>query len=329
MPKQSLLCSLLFASAALAAGPSDLRITGPYIHDNLSIYLLHSGTKDAGPKLLTLQEAMTQQKVAVYETGKVNELSIENKSSDDVYIQAGDIVKGGRQDRVLSTDLVLPGHSGKLPIGAFCVEHGRWTQRGAEASDRFSASNRAVAFKDIKMAVHTEDGQSRVWQEVSQAQHKLAMAGAVSAAAPSPSPTSMQLTLENRQLTESTDAYVNSLAKIVDGQPDAAGYVYAINGKIDSADLYASPNLFRRMWMKMLQASATEAVGERGKEKSAPPDIASVRAALAAGENGRATSRQTAGRTIVTQRESEKVLLFESRGQDSPDAWIHKSWVAK
>jgi hypothetical protein len=259
----------------------------------------------------------------------VNELSIENKSSGDVYIQAGDIVKGGRQDRVLSTDLVLPGHSGKLPIGAFCVEHGRWTQRGREASNQFSASNRTVAFKDIKMAVHTEDGQSKVWQEVSQAQHKLALAGAVSAAAPSPSPTSMQLTLENRQLTESTDAYVKSLAKIVEGQPDAAGFVYAINGKIDSADLYASPDLFRRMWMKMLQASAAEAVGERGKEKSAPPDIASVRAALAAGENGRATSRQTAGRTIVTRRESETVLLFESRSQDSADAWIHKSWVAK
>src|SRR5205814_5729749 len=99
-----------------------------------SVYLLHGqSAKSSAAGLLTLQEAMDQKKVVVYETGKVNELSIENTSSQDVYVQSGDIVKGGRQDRVLSTDLVLPPHSGKLSIAAFCVEHGRWTKRGNEA----------------------------------------------------------------------------------------------------------------------------------------------------------------------------------------------------
>jgi hypothetical protein len=329
MKTQSLLCTVLFASTAFAAGLSDLRITGPYTHNNLSIYLLHRSGAAPGPKLLTLQEAMTQQKVAVYETGKVNELSIENTSSEDVYIQAGDIVKGGRQDRVLSSDLILPRHSGKLPIGAFCVEHGRWTQRGKEDSARFSTSDRALAFKDIKMAVSAESDQSKVWQEVEQAQHKLMKVGAVSAAVASPSPSSMELTLENRQLAETTDAYINALSKIVDGQSDVVGFVYAINGKINSADLYASADLFRRMWMKMLQASATEAVGERGRERSAPPDIAAVRTALAEGESGRMALRQTAGKTVVVKRESEKVLLFEARSDAGENSWIHKSWVVK
>ena len=116
--------------ASVMAPAADFRISGPYTHDNLSIFLLHGKSGEAGAKLLTLQEAMDQQKVVVFETGQVNELSIENRSNQDVYIQSGDIVKGGRQDRVLVTDLVLPAHSGKLPIAAFCVEHGRWTKRG-------------------------------------------------------------------------------------------------------------------------------------------------------------------------------------------------------
>lgn len=326
MTRLSFLSTLLFTATLFGAGP---QITGPYTHDNLTIYLLHASGKTAAPNLLTLQEAMAQQKVAVYETGQVNELAIENKSAEDVYIQAGDIVKGGRQDRVLSTDLVLPPHSGRLPIGAFCVEHGRWTQRGGEASDRFSASNRAVSFKAIKLAVHNDKDQSKVWQEVAQAQQKLSMVGAVSAAAPSLSPTSMQLTLENSRLTESTTAYVDSLAKIVDGHPDVVGFVYAINGKLDSADQYASPDLFRRMWMKMLQASATEAVAARGPEKFTAPDVAAVREALAAAESAPVSSRQTAGQTVVVKRESEKALFFEARPTAAADSWIHKSWVVK
>jgi len=70
-----------------------------------------------------LQEAMERKAVIVHETSEVNELSIENVSqSEEVLVQAGDIVKGGRQDRVLAVDLIMPAGSGKMPIAAFCVE---------------------------------------------------------------------------------------------------------------------------------------------------------------------------------------------------------------
>src|SRR5438552_2906574 len=117
--------------AFMTAAGDNLQVTGPFTHENLSIYLVR-GKPGAKTKLLPLQEAMAQKKVAVYETGNVSQLSIENLSGEDVYVQSGDIVKGGRQDRVLTTDFVLPAHSGKLPISSFCVEQGRWTKRGAE-----------------------------------------------------------------------------------------------------------------------------------------------------------------------------------------------------
>ena len=53
----------------------------------------------------------------------MNELAVENNSADTVFIQVGDIVRGGNQDRMI-TNFILSPHSGKLPIDAFCVEHG-------------------------------------------------------------------------------------------------------------------------------------------------------------------------------------------------------------
>jgi hypothetical protein len=309
--------------ASILAPAADYHVTGPYTHDNLSIYLLHGQTASQPSKLLTLQEAMDQHMVVVYETGQVNELSIENRSSLDVYIQSGDIVKGGRQDRTLVTDLVLPPHSGKVPIAAFCVEHGRWTQRGSEQAGQFSTSNRALPSKSLKLAVRDEQNQSKVWAEVARAQGKLSS----DTAAATPSPTSMQLSLEDKTVVKQTNTYVDSLAKIIDGRDDVVGYAYVINGKLNSADVYASHDLFRRMWPKMLQASATEALSERtGGSFGAIPNAAAIRDALAAGDQGRQVSQDTAGRISVVKKESGSMVVFEA---DDRKAWIHKSYVTK
>jgi len=347
MLNRSLLrCSSLAGFALLAASlapADDFRVSGPYTHENLSIYLLHGAGKPVGTKLLTLQEAMDQQAVTVYETGQVNQLAIENRSSEDVFIQSGDIVKGGRQDRVLTTDVVLPAHSGKLPIGSFCVEHGRWTQRGDESPRQFSTSNAALPTKSLKLAVRDEKDQAKVWQEVAHAQTKLADASGVPAGTAggavggimggviaSPSPTSMQLALENRKVAEATDAYVRSLVKVIDGKNDVVGYAYAINGKVNSAEVYASTDLFRRMWPKMLASSAAEALAERPNAKaSAPPAVAAVQDTLTAGDRGRETSKDSTGRLSVVKKESAQVILFEASDQESGGKWIHKSYVVK
>ena len=73
------------------------------------------------------------------ETGNVNSLAIENLGDQAVFVQAGDIVKGGQQDRTLTVSLLLPPKSGRVPIASFCVEHGRWSARGGEDARSFSA----------------------------------------------------------------------------------------------------------------------------------------------------------------------------------------------
>ena len=162
------------APAGRGAGPGGAgpRISGPYVYENLDVYLVHGGDRMGGRKLVPLAQALSEGKVIVRETGNVSSLTVENLSEQEVYVQAGEIVKGGRQDRVLSSDLVLPPKSGKVEIGSFCVEHGRWTKRGAEEADRFASSEAYLAHKDLKMANNKGD-QGEVWQNVQRVQEKL------------------------------------------------------------------------------------------------------------------------------------------------------------
>jgi len=155
--------SVPFAAVlSFAATATPQQISGPYTHDNLSIFLIH-GHSQTKRQFLTLEEALEQHKIVVYETKNVNELAIENVSPDqEVYIQSGEIVKGGQQDRTITDDLIVPPRSGRLPLAAFCVEHGRWTGRGTESAARFDAAPAAVASKRLKMAIRSAS-QQEVW----------------------------------------------------------------------------------------------------------------------------------------------------------------------
>jgi ARG/rhodanese/phosphatase superfamily protein len=104
-----------------AQSPDGQRISGPFVHENLAIYFVH-GKSAPGKVPLTLEEAMAKGVVKVRETSNVNQLEIENLGADEMFVQSGDIVKGGKQDRTLMVSLVLPPKSGSVPIASFCVE---------------------------------------------------------------------------------------------------------------------------------------------------------------------------------------------------------------
>lgn len=85
-----------------------LSFTGPYTHENLSIFLLTGADALEGSRFIPLDAALKQKCVTVHETGNVGQLEVENLSEDfDLYIQTGDVVKGGRQDRTLGVDFVF------------------------------------------------------------------------------------------------------------------------------------------------------------------------------------------------------------------------------
>ena len=351
----SLLLAGAFSLAPVTAADEAYKVSGPFVHENLAIYLIHDASAE-GPVPLTLSEALDKGLVVVSETGNVNELQIENAGEEPVFVQSGDIVKGGRQDRVFTTSLLLKPHSGKMPIDAFCVEHGRWSGRANEAADHFASSNEAMPSKVAKLAMkaplesagvptesfsNREQGaspdetgvrQQAVWSEVANAQSKLS-AGVGEAVASADSETSLQLALENKKLEEAQTAYVTALEGVA-SEGDVIGYVFAINGKLNSADIYPSNGLFKKMWKKLLSASATEAIGEKGNGGGQPtPSSDEVLAFLSSAEAGKSEAKPVNDGTELETRDSDKAVYFETRaaasGDSKEDKWVHKNYLAK
>jgi hypothetical protein len=311
-------------------GKDEYKLEGPFTQGNLTVFLIHGKDRIKGQTFITLQEALVQKKVIVRETRSVNELSIENISSEEVYVQSGDIVKGGQQDRMMAVDLILPPRSGKIPISAFCVENGRWSKRGSEEVTVFNSSANVIAGRELKLAAKNAESQGEVWRQVAVAQDKLsANTGTrVNGAA---SPTSFQLALENEKVQASAESYVKALNGIVGGKPDVIGYVFAINGKINSADVYASSTLFRKLWPKLLQASAIEAVAElRRGEKFAAPAASAVQGFLDDSPKGAdEKQKDVSSRVQMVTRESKENVFFETRDRAKSDSWVHRNYIKK
>ena len=310
-------------------GQDEYRLEGPFTQDNLTVFLIHGKDKMKGATFLTLQEALVQKKVIVRETRSVNELSIENISTEEVYVQSGDIVKGGQQDRMMAVDLILPPRSGKIGISAFCVENGRWSKRGTEEVTNFGSSANVIAGRDLKLAAKSAESQGEVWRQVAVAQDKLsANTGTrVNGAA---SPTSFQLALENKEVQKTSDSYFKALAGIINGKSDVIGYVFAINGKINSADIYASNALFKKLWPKLLTSSAIEAVAElRRGEKFEAPRPAEVRGFLDDSSKGTEKQKDVSSRVQMVTRDSDGSVLFDTRDRAKSDVVVHRNVIKK
>jgi hypothetical protein len=346
----------LLSFGATGARAEDYRVSGPFTHENLSIYLIH-GKSAEGRVPLTLDEALAKRAVRVHETGDVNQLAVENLGDEDVFIQSGDIVKGGQQDRALTVSMILPPKSGRVPLAAFCVEQGRWTARGREDVKTFTTASAIVPSREAKLAMKaptagiavppaapspaprlnpglaysdtsepdTSTRQQRVWKRVQAIQERLSERVGVPVAAPT-SRTSLQLALENEKLRDLQAAYVKALEEAGTRDGDVVGYVFAINGKLNSADVYPSNGLFRKMWSKLLRASVTEAIGEKDAAVAEPtPSIDAVMAFLDAGMKGKSTEKALPADIQLETRTGDKALYFETRRNG---AWVHRNFLA-
>jgi hypothetical protein len=141
------------ARPARQPGAGEPTLSGPYNVRNLSIFLIHGQDRLKGKPVITLEQALKKGTFVVHETGEVNELAVENTSPDsEVFIQFGDVVKGGRQDRIIANDVIIPPNSGKTPVVSFCVEPGRWAQRGREEAARFNSSTALLTSQNVRFS---------------------------------------------------------------------------------------------------------------------------------------------------------------------------------
>ena len=303
-------------------------LSGPYTHGNLAIFLVHGPDQIASDReMLTLQEALEQKLVVVHETGTVSELAIENLSDDiDVFVQSGDIVQGGKQDRTITTDLVLTPKSGKVPLGSFCVEAGRWTGRAGGEVELFESSTNALSTLDLKRAVKAAS-QSAVWEEVAETQSRLEESLGFAGIRVAGYASSLEMTLGGDKVRDSTEPYIQALEGILAGKDNVVGFSFAINGNLNSAEVYGSQALFARLWPKLLRASSVEALAE-GSVEGDSVTAAEVAEFLEVSSHAEPTTRGVGETMQIIQVENPDNDLYETRYLGS-QSWIHRSYLAR
>jgi hypothetical protein len=361
------------ATAVSTSGPGGTTLDGPYVHENLAVYVVRGKTTDARD-YITLTEGLAAGSVTVREKGaregqdqaEVNALEIENRSDRWLFIQAGDVVKGGKQDRTIGIDVALEPHSKPKPVNAFCVEHGRWVQKAGGLA--FGANTSVVSSNSLKMSIQGERSQGRVWEEVAKSEQKaarVALAQAPAAqlpAAPQPGPSggearqassiptpngaqvqTMTLSttgtynaiVENDKISGDREAYVKALLPHVEKASDGLGLVVAVNGKILAADIYGSSALFGKISRKLVESYALEAALSCDPEKkdARPPSGADVLAFLAEPAKAAGKEETLAESMHLKTRETGKAVLYEYRDlkmNAAPDAAaVHQNFLAK
>src|SRR5262249_14721318 len=153
---------------------------------------------------------------------------------------------------------------------------GRWSARGNEDRATFATADTVVPSRAVKNAIgdlsskggtaagraDASQGQVKVWNEVSKIQANLSKNLGTSVNAPQ-SESSLKLSLENATLKRTEGEYVKALQGAGTAEEDVVGYAFAVNGELNSAEVYPSNALFRKMWPSLLAASAAEAVAEK------------------------------------------------------------------
>jgi len=283
-------------------------------HENLAVYILEDPKAKSLCAFITLDEGLRSGHVRVAEknSAAVNELVIENTSNFFCYVQAGDIVQGGHQDRAIAADRILPPHSGKIPVPSFCVEPGRW---GSGAAG-FGATPGQVVGARLSMAIQKEKNQQKVWDAVAAAKENLVNANSLRES----SSTSLNEQLLDRSIQKRLGAYAKALGKAIDKKDHAVGLVTAVNGKLSTADVYADPAIFKKLYPRLLAAAALEAMSVPAEAVAAPAALDASKL-LAAADKAKPASPATAA-----IRESSGAVQFRFL-QDNVE-W-HRQSLAK
>jgi len=193
------------------------------------------------------------------DSGAVNNLTVQNKSTDTVYLMAGDVVKGGNQDRVLAQDMVLPPRT-LANIEVFCVEHGRWHYEGDENETEEEKKNRKVyAFtgyynvisNDIRKTVKYDRDQSSVWAAV----------GDLTTSNNATSSTDTYTALENSvDYTIQRNKYLSYFEDKMENTENVIGMVVVSGNEILGTDIFNHPNLFKKQYKVLLHSYVTDAI---------------------------------------------------------------------
>ncbi len=284
------------SSAAPSSRPEgEWRLLDPVTYENISVFpVVSSYSQDASP-FLTLEEGLAAGEVLVREQGSeglarsrdgrpvyipqstgasVNQLVLINRSKRPLLLLAGELVSGGKQDRVIGKDRIVPVGAPPLPLDVFCVEHGRWT-----GSSQFAAAN-TIVHPSVRESAAVDQAQTKVWESVRNGTN---LQAEVTAASPSNAPRiskskiqgaiagngrteAYEKVYESQAVGVSIDDFVNEVQRRFVSATSGlkgervVGVVVAYGGDVAWSDIFASGDLFDHYWRKLLRSYAVEAL---------------------------------------------------------------------
>ncbi len=284
------------------------KVLDPIRHGNLTVFPVVAAKSYSTGEFLTLDEGLRSGEVVVTEAGsvqglirrqgpavmrhdgaRVNNLVLVNNSKRPLLLLAGEIVSGGKQDRVIGKDRIVPAESDPIDLGVFCVEPGRWVAStahfGASEALYGKASGAGTANAPPPMAIMAQPSvrakamadkdQQAVWDAVRKQREQVTVE--VSAAAPAVQTEMAQLSSyakvnENSEVRKQVDEIVKPIEQNYSSlihqlrDRNAVGVVVAVNGRIIWADIFASSDLLTKYWPKLVRSYASEAYVTRAKE---------------------------------------------------------------
>lgn len=295
------------ARAGEVVPTSGYKVLEPIRHGNLTVFPVVASKSYPTGEFLTLDEGLRSGEVVVTEAGavqglirrhqaqpvrhdgaQVNRLVLVNNSKRPLLLLAGEIVTGGKQDRVIGKDRIVPPESDPVDLSVFCVEPGRWVA----TSEHFGASGamyggtvngRAdapppmamMAQPSVRAKAMGDKDQREVWDAVNK--QKEAVRVEMAEAAPMVAgevaqSSSYARVMENEEVKKQVDTiarpieenYQSLIRQLRDRH--AVGVVVAVNGRIIWADVFASTDLLEKYWPKLVRSYASEAVVTRAKD---------------------------------------------------------------
>lgn len=272
-------------------------LLSPIRSGNLTVFPVAAAKSNETSEFLTLDEGLRSGDVVITEAGEarglirhrpgdasvihptrgpqVNQLVLVNNSKRPLLLLAGEIVTGGKQDRVIGKDRIVPAESDPIDLSVFCVEPGRWV--AANGKSDFSASSAGgvvsgvLASPGVRGSAMAAKNQQQVWDGVARSKEAMVVAVPPVAAAQVNSTTSYARVMSNKEVQQKVDTVAEPVQRNYESvirqlrDRNAVGVVVAVNGEIVWADIFASTQLLQKYWPKLIRSYATEAVITRAK----------------------------------------------------------------
>lgn len=265
------------APAAGSPARADWRLGSPSSYKNLTVFPVIGAEPASGAEFITLDEGLRSGKVVITELGadgnaraivrrgndraEVNRLAVTNNSGKTLVLIAGEMILGGKQDRIVGHDCIIESSAAPVPLDVFCVEHGRWSGAASFGQDTAGSGQvktsmvgmtaAPMALPKIREKAQAKKNQSDVWSEV---------AKTVTVNGASTSTGTLTSVYQDKRVNARLAEYESAFAGKLSAN-DVIGVVAAVGGRIISADVFANHSLFQAYWPKMLKSYALEAVG--------------------------------------------------------------------